>query len=115
MAFKIVEDNENFVEINATNLTDFVGKPIFTQERMYDITPPGIVMGLAWTAMGGSTLFIETSKRLSKTPIKDDQVGSIEVTGRLGDVMKESVTIALTFARNFLSQHDTNNTFLQNK
>lgn len=40
------------VEINAENIQDFVGKPIFTHDRMYDETPPGVVMGLAWTAMG---------------------------------------------------------------
>lgn len=34
------------------NLQDFVGKPVFTVERMYEMTPPGVVMGLAWTAMG---------------------------------------------------------------
>lgn len=37
------------------NLQDFVGKPIFTVDRMYDVTPPGVVMGLAWTAMGERT------------------------------------------------------------
>lgn len=40
------------VEINAENIQDFVGKPIFSHDRMYDETPPGVVMGLAWTAMG---------------------------------------------------------------
>lgn len=38
--------------ITAENLNDFVGKPIFTHDRIYDVTPPGVVMGLAWTAMG---------------------------------------------------------------
>ena len=43
------------------NLQDYVGNPIFISDRMYETTPPGVVMGLAWTAMGGSTLFIETA------------------------------------------------------
>lgn len=38
--------------ITAENITDFVGKPIFTHDRIYEETPPGVVMGLAWTAMG---------------------------------------------------------------
>ena len=43
--------------ITHENLHDFVGKPIFTSERMYDKTPAGVVMGLAWTAMGRSNKF----------------------------------------------------------
>lgn len=45
------KDEENIVVKNE-NLEDFIGKPVFTSERMYDITPPGVVMGLAWTSMG---------------------------------------------------------------
>lgn len=40
------------MQVTPENLQDFVGKPVFTVERMYDVTPPGVVMGLAWTAMG---------------------------------------------------------------
>lgn len=59
---------------------------------------------------GGSTLFIETSlKRPKDTEGKD---GSLEVTGQLGDVMKESAKIAYTFARAFLMQKEPNNDFL---
>jgi len=38
--------------VTTINLSDFLGKPVFTHDRMYDHTPPGVVMGLAWTAMG---------------------------------------------------------------
>lgn len=71
----------------------------------------GVVMGLAWTAMGGSTLYIETSlrkplrtkssKRLEDKEGKEDGQGSMELTGNLGDVMKESVRIAYTVAKMF--------------
>ena len=46
--------SENIASINVDldNLQDFVGKPLFTKERMYKVTPPGVVTGLAWTAMG---------------------------------------------------------------
>ena len=43
------------------NLSDYVGNPMFISDRMYETTPPRVVMGLAWTAMGGTTLFIETA------------------------------------------------------
>lgn len=51
-AYKIVSGEAESVEVTPENLQDFVGKPVFTVERMYDTTPPGVVMGLAWTAMG---------------------------------------------------------------
>ncbi|KAM3938826.1 lon protease homolog, mitochondrial [Leptodactylus fuscus] len=109
-AYKIVNGEAEYVEINPSNLQDFVGKPIFTVDRMYDVTPPGVVMGLAWTAMGGSTLFIETSLR---RPLdKESKEGSLEVTGQLGDVMKESAKIAYTFARAFLMKKHPENKFL---
>ncbi|XP_001376069.1 lon protease homolog, mitochondrial isoform X1 [Monodelphis domestica] len=109
-AYKIVSGEMESVEVTPENLQDFVGKPIFTVERMYNVTPPGVVMGLAWTAMGGSTLFIETSPRRPKD--KENKDGSLEVTGQLGDVMKESAKIAYTFARAFLMHKDPSNDFL---
>lgn len=51
-AYKIVSGQAESVEVTPENLQDFVGKPVFTVERMYEVTPPGVVMGLAWTAMG---------------------------------------------------------------
>ncbi|XP_075031493.1 lon protease homolog, mitochondrial isoform X3 [Calonectris borealis] len=109
-AYKIVSGEAETVQVTPENLQDFVGKPIFTVDRMYETTPPGVVMGLAWTAMGGSTLFVETSLRRPKD--KENKDGSLEVTGQLGDVMKESAKIAYTFARAFLMQKDPNNDFL---
>lgn len=52
VAFRIVSGEGSAVSVTSENLQDFVGKPIFTVDRMYDVTPPGVVMGLAWTAMG---------------------------------------------------------------
>uniref|UniRef100_A0A8C5XMX0 Lon protease homolog, mitochondrial n=1 Tax=Microcebus murinus TaxID=30608 RepID=A0A8C5XMX0_MICMU len=112
-AYKIVSGEVESVEVTPENLQDFVGKPVFTVERMYDVTPPGVVMGLAWTAMGGSTLFVETSpRRPREIDHKGDKDGSLEVTGQLGEVMKESARIAYTFARAFLMQHDPSNDYL---
>ncbi|KAK2501110.1 hypothetical protein MC885_019263 [Smutsia gigantea] len=111
-AYKIVSGEAECVEVTPENLQDFVGKPVFTVERMYDVTPPGVVMGLAWTAMGGSTMFVETSLRRPRGKDKGDQDGSLEVTGQLGEVMKESARIAYTFARAFLLQRDPSNDYL---
>lgn len=52
MAYKVVKEETQFVHVTPENLQQFVGKPIFTQDRMYPRTPVGVVMGLAWTAMG---------------------------------------------------------------
>lgn len=52
VAFKIVKKEATKLTVTEENLNDFLGKPTFTHDRMYDMTPPGVVMGLAWTAMG---------------------------------------------------------------
>lgn len=56
-AYKIVSGEAETVQVTPENLQDFVGKPIFTVDRMYETTPPGVVMGLAWTAMGETNHF----------------------------------------------------------
>ena len=78
---------------------------------MYEKTPPGVCMGLAWTSHGGSTLYIETIKQRTSKNDKEDR-GSIEFTGNLGDVMKESVRIAYTHAKVFMENIDPENNFL---
>ncbi|XP_010259312.1 PREDICTED: lon protease homolog, mitochondrial-like isoform X2 [Nelumbo nucifera] len=92
------------VMIDESNLSDFVGKPVFHAERIYDQTPVGVVMGLAWTAMGGSTLYIETTQ-----VEQGDGKGALHLTGQLGDVMKESAQIAHTVSRAILLEKDPNN------
>lgn len=52
VAYKIVKKEAEAITVTPENLHDFVGKPIFTQDRIYEETPPGVVMGLAWTALG---------------------------------------------------------------
>jgi len=68
-------------------------------------------MGLAWTAMGGSTLFIEASLRRRLDP--ESKEGTLELTGNMGDVMKESARIGYTVARSFLGKKDPNNSYLE--
>ncbi|XP_004302240.1 PREDICTED: lon protease homolog 1, mitochondrial [Fragaria vesca subsp. vesca] len=94
------------VLVDESNLGDFVGKPVFHADRIYEQTPVGVVMGLAWTAMGGSTLYIET------TQVEElEGKGALHATGQLGDVMKESTQIAHTVARAILLEKEPENTF----
>ncbi|KAK3883232.1 hypothetical protein Pcinc_012433 [Petrolisthes cinctipes] len=108
-AYNIAIGEGDKVDVAMDNLESFVGKPKFSHDRMYDLTPPGVVMGLAWTAMGGSTLYIETVARGKK----DEGEGSLETTGHLGDVMKESTRIAFTFAKQYVSKNFPGNNSLE--
>ncbi|XP_002136871.2 lon protease homolog, mitochondrial-like [Drosophila pseudoobscura] len=120
VAFLLVKKEGTSFAVDAENLTTFLGKQIFTSDRMYETTPPGVVMGLAWTAMGGSSLYIETSQRnryKSLGPKSEDSGvsgdGTLYITGNLGDVMKESAQIALSVARNFIHIRDPGNQYLE--
>ncbi|TVU37125.1 hypothetical protein EJB05_10421 [Eragrostis curvula] len=95
--------------VDSSNLGDFVGKPVFQAERIYEQTPVGVVMGLAWTAMGGSTLYIETTK-----VEEGEGKGALMLTGQLGDVMKESAQIAQTVGRAILQEKEPDNQFFAN-
>ncbi|MCP4752728.1 MAG: endopeptidase La, partial [Proteobacteria bacterium] len=70
---------------------------IFTDDNFYKTPTPGVVMGLAWTAMGGDTLYIESTKIASKK-------AGFKQTGQLGKVMVESSEIAYTYIRALLSK-----------
>lgn len=88
--------------VTEEGLSDLVGKPPFTSDRLYEgPLPAGTVTGLAWTAMGGSVLYLEASalpRQLGK-----EAAPSLGVTGQLGGVMKESSQLALLLARRHLS------------
>ncbi len=89
LASKIVRGllNENFI-VEPENLNELLGKPVFLEDEELPLTRPGMVLGLAWTSLGGSVLTIESEKTFGK--------GGIRLTGRMGDVMKESAQIAYT-------------------
>jgi len=92
--------------VSAETLADFVGKPRFSKDRLYDDelpVPPGVVMGLAWTSMGGAALYVEATK-LSAPPASDDETKPaapprLSTTGQLGGVMEESTRVALNHVR----------------
>ncbi|KAJ0404796.1 hypothetical protein P43SY_003472 [Pythium insidiosum] len=96
-------DPERFV-ITPEKLKNYVGKPVFQSDRMYDKLVPGVVMGLAWTAMGGSSLYIETTPIVSK-----GEKSGLLTTGQMGSVMEESTKIAYTYARHKLQAIDPEN------
>lgn len=90
--------------ISEASLKEYLGKPIFTSDRFYARTPVGVSMGLAWTSMGGATLYIEAIKVASeKTEMK--------LTGQAGDVMKESAQIAWTYLHSKISDYAKGHTF----
>ncbi|MBO4955655.1 MAG: endopeptidase La [Muribaculaceae bacterium] len=78
--------------VNPRHVTTLLGKPTHLQQDIDNLPMPGVATGLAWTAVGGETLSIETSISKAKTP-------ALTLTGQLGDVMKESATIALQYVR----------------
>ena len=79
------------LEIDAANLRDFLGRPRFTPEAHERTAVPGVATGLAVTGMGGDVLFVEAGA-------VDGKPG-VTLTGQLGDVMKESAQIALSYVR----------------
>eukprot|EP00158_Paraphelidium_tribonemae_P006995 Partr_v1_DN28064_c2_g1_i2_m57226 putative ATP-dependent serine protease that mediates the selective degradation of misfolded, unassembled or oxidatively damaged polypeptides as well as certain short-lived regulatory proteins in the mitochondrial matrix. May also have a chaperone function in the assembly of inner membrane protein complexes. Participates in the regulation of mitochondrial gene expression and in the maintenance of the integrity of the mitochondrial genome. Binds to mitochondrial DN len=101
--------DKQLLTVDAGNLKTFVGNPVYSDEIHTGILPPGIVMGLAWTGMGGASLFVESLADAANDP--KNPKSSIKRTGQLGDVMKESIGIAHTFARSLLLKHDPENTY----
>lgn len=92
--------------ISVDNLKDYLGKPVFTSDRFYERTPVGVCMGLAWTALGGATLYIESIKvPAEKTAMK--------LTGQAGDVMKESAEIAWSYLHSAVHQFAPGYTFFE--
>ena len=82
---------KSVISVTKNNLTDYLGRKQIHPERKLSSKTPGVVTGLAWTRAGGAILFIETKLTSGK--------GKIQITGQLGDVMKESVQIALTLVK----------------
>nr|KMM69037.1 ATP-dependent protease La [Coccidioides posadasii RMSCC 3488] len=98
------------VVITKDNLKDYVGPPVFTSDRLYEVTPPGVAMGLAWTSMGGAALYVETILQSALTP--SSQPG-FEQTGNLMTVMKESTVIAYSFAKSVVAKDFPGNKFFE--
>lgn len=96
-AKKIIDDPETKVRISAKNLEDYLGRKKYTTNMANRVNEVGIVRGLAWTKVGGDTLEVEVNIMNGK--------GKMELTGQLGDVMKESARIALSYIRSLEKKH----------
>jgi len=91
VATKIAQNKVKSVNIKVDGIHGYLGPIRFTSETKARITTPGVATGLAWTPTGGELLFIEATAMKGKK--------GLTLTGQLGDVMKESATAALSFAR----------------
>ena len=100
LVFIYERDNKlPFKKITPTNLEDLLGKPPFYRDIYQGNDYAGVVTGLAWTSVGGEILFIETSLNKGKGE-------KLTITGNLGDVMKESVVIALQYVKAHIEELD---------
>ncbi len=96
---KIVSGDVDKVVVTEDNLADFLGNKTRMHDKTQDTAEPGVVTGMAWTAVGGEILFIEATHMPGN--------GRMIITGQLGDVMKESATIANSLIRSRLGGDQT--------
>lgn len=97
LATEIVENKESFIDVSPDAIEKFLDAPIYSHDEIEDKSQVGVVMGLAWTAVGGTTLNIEVAKLAGK--------GKLVLTGQLGDVMKESAQAGLSYIRSIVNEY----------
>lgn len=102
-----LENGENCFKVTKSNIEDILGPKKYTKEVIGQTNKVGVVNGLAWTNVGGTLLPIEVSA-LNGT-------GKIELTGNLGDVMKESAKIAVSYVRSIAESIGIDSEFYKNK
>jgi ATP-dependent Lon protease len=97
-AKEIIMDGKTNVRINDKNLEKYLGKEKYSVHKSNEKDEIGIVRGLAWTSFGGDTLQIEVNVMPGK--------GKFELTGQLGDVMKESARAGISYIRSISAKYD---------
>jgi len=97
MALKQAESKELSFEVDKDDVEEYLGKPVFQIEKLYNQNMEGVALGLAYTSMGGATLYVEANG------IKNEK-GGFKLTGQLGEVMKESAQIAFSYVHALLSE-----------
>lgn len=109
LARKVVKEKLEKITVNANNLEKYLGKAKFRPEKMKERTyKVGIVNGLAWTSVGGVTLEVQGVLIPGK--------GALNLTGTLGNVMKESAEVSFTYVKsNFEKYHIDEKEFLEKK
>lgn len=96
-ARQILDDKNKKYKVTSQNLEKYLGKPKFREDKANEKDDIGIVRGLAWTSVGGDTLQIEVNVMPGK--------GDIELTGKLGDVMKESAKTGISYIRSIAPKY----------
>ncbi len=103
----IVKGEGKVISVNEKNLKKFLGVRKYEKDILEKENPPGVVTGLAWTSVGGVTLTVEVSVM--------DGTGKVELTGSLGDVMKESAKAAVSYIRSRARDFNIDSDFYKNK
>lgn len=99
----IVQNNKKHLKVTSKNIKKYLGRKKFDEDLANESDDIGIVRGLAWTAVGGTTLQIEVNTMPGK--------GELKLTGQLGDVMKESAVIALSYVRSIAADYGVDKEF----
>lgn len=97
-AREILQKKRGRIKVTSQNLSHYLGKPKYDSMKANERNEVGIVRGLAWTSVGGETLQIEVSKMPGK--------GEIDLTGQMGDVMRESAMIAMSYVRSVSPKYE---------
>lgn len=105
-AREILQMKKESVRVNCSNLKHYLGTEKYTFQKAGETDEVGIVRGLAWTSVGGDTLQIEVNVMPGD--------GSIELTGQLGDVMKESAMAGITYIRSISDQYELEEEYFKN-
>lgn len=106
-AKEILETDCSKVAITKRNISDYLGKEKYRFDLMNEKDEVGVARGLAWTSVGGETLSIEVNVM--------DGTGKVELTGKLGDVMKESAMAAISYIRSKSDKFGIDKEFYKNK
>ena len=104
-ASEIVKNQKKRLKVTSKNIEKYLGRKIYDIDLANEKNDIGIVRGLAWTAVGGTTLQIEVNTMPGK--------GELKLTGQLGDVMKESAQIALTYVRSIADDYGVKKAFFK--
>ncbi len=104
-AREIYQNGKTGIKITSSNLEKYLGKVKYLPEKRTDGNAVGIVCGLAWTSVGGVTLEVEVNIMPGK--------GEVQLTGKLGDVMKESAHAGISYLRSISSKYEIEEEFFQ--
>ena len=103
----MLENNKESISITVNHVEKYLGSPVYTYDKVDKEDKVGVVMGMAWTAYGGDTLPVEASIM--------DGTGKLELTGKLGEVMRESARAAYSYVRAHAAEYKIDADFYKNK